>query len=86
MGRLEGVATLLDQSGQLPTTTRPPQLEVTAGGGGAGLAASQQGVLWARNAGPLQSLIPSFVAVESDPGGRGHKGRELYDLDSSLGL
>lgn len=77
MGRLEGVATLLDQSGQFPPTTRPPQLEVTAGGGGAGLGASQQGVLWARNDGPLVSPTPSFVAafaLESDPGRREHKG------------
>lgn len=57
MGRLEGVATLLDQRGQL---SLPPN---TAGGGGVGLRASQQGVLWPRNDCPvclwiLESTLP----------------------------
>lgn len=48
MGRLEGVATLVDQRGQLSL----PPLN-TAGGGGVGFRASQQGVLWSRNDCPV---------------------------------
>lgn len=61
MGRLEGVATLLDQRGQLfPTTTAGGH---SWRGRGVGLRASQQEVLWSLNACPLECLTPSLLGT-----------------------